>query len=346
MELVNTESNKLVDLRVLLKALRAFQNAGEEGLTRERLGVVLGVGVKTADRARDLLCKQGATITKVGTAKPYRFSMATPPNWLPQISTSVRLGLWAGMQVLSASGAPLLADRLSVLEPPSDQTMAKEDQATFDALDGMVQISGGVSPDPTEAQAELLESLLKALSQAPMRQFEVVTQGSHRNARACRVSPYRLVHDLTVSATFLVAWDMATCEPVLINLSHIESLEVTESPVHYPSHDLFHPPLQILKTATQHLSGGKISASDPFQVVIRIHDRDVFDQLVEIPPSFPSLRLDRPHGNRPAEMTFTATHAEGVIRWVLPYGADLEVVQPDELRRSVKDAVLAVASRY
>ena len=346
MELVNTESNKLVDLRVLLKALRAFQNAGEEGLTRERLGVVLGVGVKTADRARDLLCKQGATITKVGTAKPYRFSMATPPNWLPQISTSVRLGLWAGMQVLSASGAPLLADRLSVLEPPSDQTMAKEDQATFDALDGMVQISGGVSPDPTEAQAEILESLLKALSQAPMRQFEVVTRGSRRNGGPCRVSPYRLVHDLTVSATFLVAWDMATCEPVLINISHIESLTVTESPVHYPGQHLLQTPLQILKTATEHLSGGKISASDPFQVVIRIHNLDLFNQFVETPPCLPALRIDRPVGNRPAEISFTATHPEGVVRWILPYGADLEVVHPPELRQTLQTAARAVASRY
>lgn len=59
----------------------------------------------------------------------------------------------------------------------------------------------------------------------------------------------------------------------------------------------------------------------------------------------PSQQLDE-HEDGSCTMTFIASNLDEVKRWVLPYGAEAQVIEPDVLRNKVRDELIAAANNY
>jgi predicted DNA-binding transcriptional regulator YafY len=328
------QTRGLVDENRLRQAAEAFREAGEKGMTRQSLADVLGVSLRTADRARELLQEQGARFEPLarGQRQEKRFAMTKGPTWDTRISKEARLALRVAAQALSHGGGHLFADQLSSLEALADQAMTSRDRNLFQNLRKNVRVIGGAADDPTDEQAQVLESVLLAFSHPLTRELEVeYRRVGKAKPWALRFAPYCLTQDMLSGGTYILGWDVEGRRVLQLRTSRIAAAKVTQRPAVIPHPDM-------LERAARFQMGGWVSTEDPFEVKVRIRGTHWMQSLEEAQPDFPEFRVERERGGESVLATFLANHLLGPARWVLQMGRWAEVLEPNALREEVAES--------
>ncbi len=336
------ETRGLVDEGRLKQAAGAFREAGGKGLTRQALADLLGVSLRTADRARELLGEQGARfdIRSEGQRREKRFCMTKGPRWDQSISKEARLALRVATQALGHGGAHLFAEQLTTLETLADQSMTARDRDMFQNLRRNVRVIGGVADDPTEEQAKVLDTVILAFSTALTQELELDYQRAGRTKPATvHLAPYCLTQDMLSGGTYLLGWDVPRRRMVQLRLSRIAKARLTGRPAVIPDEGL-------LERAARFQMGGWVSAEDPFDVVVRIRGTHWMQSMEESQPDFPAFRIERDARSESALVSFQANQLEGPSRWVLQMGEWAEVLAPEPLKEEVARIVSLMCESY
>lgn len=336
------ETRGLVDEGRLKQAAGAFREAAGKGLTRQALADLLGVSLRTADRARELLGEQGAKfdIRSEGQRREKRFCMTKSPRWDQSISKEARLALRVATQALSHGGAHLFAEQLTTLETLADQSMTARDRDMFQNLRRNVRVIGGVADDPTEEQAKVQDTVILAFSTALPQELELEYQRAGRTRPATvHLAPYCLTQDMLSGGTYLLGWDVPRRRMVQLRLSRIAKARLTGRPAVIPDEGL-------LERAARFQMGGWVSAEKPFEVVVRIWGTHWMQSMEESQPDFPEFRIERDSRGESATVNFQANQLEGPSRWVLQMGEWAEVLAPEPLKVEVARIVSLMCECY
>jgi predicted DNA-binding transcriptional regulator YafY len=322
-------------------AVLAFREAGERGLTRARLAVAMGhVGLRTADRARQVMSKQGARFDlKTETQTRERvFVMTKGPKWDESISRQTRLALRVAAMALGHGGNSTLEKQLETLEQISDKSLTDKDRKVFERLRKNIRVTGGVAEQPGEAQMAALEKVFDAFAAEIPRQLELdYMKAGGTTPRKIIFSPYCLTQDLISGGTYLLGEEVEKRKVIQLRISRIQSAKVLNRPV------IFLKEAELERTA-RHQIGGWISSDEPFEVTLRIVGANWIQAMEDARPDFPGFRLEREGTS--AMVHFQANAPEGLIRWILQLGPAAEVLGPEFLRGMVKGAVEEMARSY
>ena len=336
------ETRGLVDEGRLKQAAGAFREAGGKGLTRQALANLLGVSLRTADRARELLGEQGAKfeVHSEGQRREKRFCMTKGPRWDQSISKEARLALRVATQALGHGGAHLFAEQLTTLEALADQSMTARDRDMFQNLRRNVRVIGGVADDPTEEQAKVLDTVILAFSTALPQELELDYQRAGRSRSATvHLAPYCLTQDMLSGGTYLLGWDVPRRRMVQLRLSRIAKARLTGRPAVIPDEGR-------LERAARFQMGGWVSAEEPFEVRVRIRGTHWMQSMEESQPDFPGFRIERDASGESVLVGFQANQLEGPTRWVMQMGEWAEVLAPEPLKAEVARIVRLMAERY
>jgi predicted DNA-binding transcriptional regulator YafY len=335
------ETGKLVDGERLRRAVRAFREAGEKGLTRVQLSEAMGhVILRTGDRAREVLRAEGAQfeICTDHRTREKIFIMTKGPKWDESISRKTRLALRVAAMTLGHGGNAILERQLEILEQITDKSLTDKDRKVFERLRKNVHVVGGVAETPGDRQEATLETVFNAFSAEIPRQLELeYRKASAVASRKILFSPYCLTQDLISGGTFVLGEDAEKHKVMQLRLCRIESAKVLGRPVIYLKE-------AELKRAADHQIGGWVSSDEPFEVSLRIQGANWIQAMEEARPDFPGFRMERKGSS--ALVYFMANAPEGLIRWILQLGPWAEVLGPEFLRVRVKEAVGEMASLY
>ena len=339
--MAGVETGKLVDSERLKLAVRAFREAGEQGLTRAQMTEAMGhVSLRTADRARENLERAGAKFTE-STAPRTRekvFSMTKGPRWDETISRETRLALRVAALAIGHGGNSTLEKQLETLEQITDKSLTDKDRKIFERLRRNVHVTGGVAERVGDNHVASLETVFQAFSAEIPRQLELAyLRPGDTATRRIIFSPYCLTQDLISGGTFVLGEDAEKHKVMQLRISRIKSAKVLQRPVIF----LKEPEI---RRAAEHQIGGWVSPAQPFDVALRVEGDSWIQAMEEARPDFPCFRLDR-KGHH-AFVYFQANAPKGLIRWILQFGESAEVLGPDFLREQVKKQVEAMGRMY
>lgn len=337
------ETDRLVDGERLRRAVLAFREAGDRGLTRLQLAEAMGqVGLRTADRARKLLEDQGAKLDQITNPRTREraFIMRNGPKWDESISQATRLALRVAAMTLGQGGNAILEQQLAVLEEITDKNLTNKDRKTFERLRSNIRVAGGVSESLAGNQVAILEVVLKAFSAEIPRQLELDYRKPGASvSRKMTFSPYCFTQDLISGGTYLLGLDVEKQRISQIRLCRIEQAKVLARPVIF-----LKDKLKELERAAEHQVGGWASAEEPFEVVIRLEGAHWIQAMEEARPDFPGFNLEKKGSH--AIVRFRANQPIGLMRWILQLGPCAEVVEPKSLRVAVREDVEAMMRLY
>jgi predicted DNA-binding transcriptional regulator YafY len=335
------ETGKLVDGDRLRLAVRAFREAGEQGLTRVKLAEAMGhVILRTADRAREVMEREGAkfTVRSEPRTREKIFVMVKGPKWDETISRETRLALRVAAMTLGHGGNSTLEKQLEALEELTDKSLTDKDRKIFERLRRNIRVTGGVSEHAGEMHVEALETVFKAFSADIPRQLELDYQKPDgANGRRITFSPYCLSQDLFSGGTFVLGEDAEKHQVMQLRISRILSAKVINRPV------IFLREAE-LKRAAEYQIGGWVSSEQPFAVTLRLEGSSWIKAMEEARPDFPGFRIVRKGSH--AMVSFQANATEGLVRWILQLGPSAEVLEPETLRELVKKDVEAMGAKY
>lgn len=167
----------------------------------------------------------------------------------------------------------------------------------------------------------VLEQLKISFGYSKLRQ---AADGSHRSVRTAR--PYGLV--LNRGAWTLVAWCELRQEIRHFRLSRMEGLTVLDQPFEVPADfdlKVYQP-------------------EDDRHIIVRIRvDSTIADQAVESGNYYLEAAEDRADGRH---MTFRVRQPEDLLQWVLSWGAGAVVLEPEGLRKLVREEAARMLERY
>ncbi len=339
--MAGVETGKLVDSERLKLAVRAFREAGEQGLTRVKLTEAMGnVSLRTADRAREEIERAGAKFTE-GTAHRTRekvFIMVKGPRWDETISRETRLALRVAALALGHGGNSTLEKQLEALEQITDKSLTDKDRKVFERLRRNIHVTGGVAEKIGDNHVAALETVFQAFAAEIPRQLELeYRKAGATYTRTIIFSPYCLTQDLISGGTFVLGEDAEKHKVMQLRVSRIQSAKVLSRPV------IFLKETE-LRRAAEHQIGGWVSPDQPFEVTLRVEGSSWIQAMEEARPDFPCFRIDR-KGTQ-ALVYFQANAPEGLIRWILQLGENAEVLGPESLRQQVKEKVEAMGKLY
>ena len=335
------ETDKLVDGERLKKAVFAFREAADKGLTRAQLAEAMDhVGLRTADRARQVMQKQGARFDVKSDPRTRErvFVMTTGPKWDESISRETRLALRVAAMALGHGGNTTLEKQLETLELMTDKSLTDKDRKVFERLRKNIRVTGGVAEQRGEGQMAVMEKVFDAFSAEIPRQLELdYLKAGATTTRKITFSPYCLTQDLISGGTYLLGEDIEKRKVIQLRISRIQSAKVLNRPV------IFLKGTELERTAT-HQIGGWISSDEPFEVTLRIVGANWIQAMEDARPDFPGFRMERK--GTCALVHFQANAPEGLIRWILQLGSAAEVLGPKLLRDEIKKNLIAMVNLY
>lgn len=329
----------LVDAERLRQALALIREAGAKGITKIQLAKKLGgVSLRTVDRAVRLLEAQGARIEKQRKDRPavIHFQLRKGPAWDEHVSGDARMALRLAALSLAQSGTLLWQDKLEMLEELASGHMSSRDRKLFEQLQKAVRIQGGVV-DPVEAP-EALEPILKAFENGKELEVDYRSVGSPQPASHV-VVPYALTHDLYSGGTFLLVWDLERQKALHLRLGRIYRAKAR-------TRTAIIPKPEILELAARFQIGGWTSEEPPFEIRMRIDGNHWVQAFKEAPPALPDFESFPSQDGKRMEVRFKANHPHGASRWILQFGDNAEVLEPDWLRKEIAARLEAAVKRY
>ncbi len=134
MQIDKIEARGAIKIENLIEAVKAYTEAGELGLDRNELARKLGLSLKSADRAREALSRQGAVFSKLKANSRGRtpLAMEQGPKWHVPVDSAVRLSFATAISLLSRSGATVIAEQLTPIEKMAQDSMPDRRQSEFD----------------------------------------------------------------------------------------------------------------------------------------------------------------------------------------------------------------------
>jgi predicted DNA-binding transcriptional regulator YafY len=328
------QTQGLVDQERLKAAVVLLREAGEAGLTRLALSKGLGgTSLRTVDRAITLLEAQGARLERRREGQPtvLVFTLRKGPSWDEHITHQARLALRLAALSLAQSGTLMWQDKLEAIEALAMGHMSAKDRRLFDTLQKAVQVHGGVD-DPIEP-SDIIEPILQALEGPREMEIEYLSAGAS-TSRVHIAVPYALTHDLYSGGAFLLVWEPKRNKPLHLRLSRITRAKALARPGIIPCPDL-------LAQAAKYQIGGWMSSEPPFCVKARIVGAHWVQAFKEAPPALPDFRSAPEKGGGAARVEFKANHEFGATRWLLQFGAALEVLEPVWLRAKLVEHLTA-----
>lgn len=334
-----------VDPERLKQALLAIREAGPGGIAKGALRARLEaedaageVSVKTVERCIARLEEDGARIRKDSRGGQRLYVLERGPRWDEHITGQARLALKLASLTLCQSGTLLWQEKLDVLAQIASNHMSSRDRRLFGQLEQAVHVYGGADDSVEGSADETLEPILEAL--ADRRRILVDYQAAGAAApKAYELVPCALTHDLFSGGAYLMAWDPGRDKPLLLRLNRISKVRPGRRVGALP-----HP--ERLARALKYQIGSWQSDSEPFQVEVRIRGRHWVQALRDSPPALPECESRLEPGGTSLVLRFRATHENGALRWVLQFGECAEVLEPDFLRRQVRDKLKAALDQY
>jgi len=339
-----SETGKLVSMERLVLAVKAFRDEPERGLTRVQLAKAMGhVGIRSADRAREVLEEQGAKF-KLGSGSGSRekvFIMTKGPKWDETISQETQLALRLAAMTLGQGGNSILEKQLETLEQITEKNLTDRDRKIYQQLRKNIRVKGGVAESPASGQMAALEAVFKAFSADIPRQMEI----TYRRARAKAAStlifaPYCLTQDLISGGTYVMGLDVEKREIRQLRLNRIEQAKVLSRPVIFLKEQE-----RDLERASEYQVGGWYDGSAPFEVVIRIEGDHWIQAMEEARPDFPGFEVREKRADH-IIIAFRANQPIGLIRWILQFGPCAQVLEPRSLREAVKEDLETMVKIY
>ncbi|MDF2961170.1 MAG: transcriptional regulator [Paenibacillus sp.] len=178
-------------------------------------------------------------------------------------------------------------------------------------------------------EKEYLETLRGAILEQRMVKFHYSknmpdADGNRHSFRA--VAPYGLV--LVHGSWVLVAQCSLRQELRHFRLSRLSGLTVLEDPFIFPPDFNLHD----------------YRPADDRHVIVRIHAHpDIADKVKELNNFYMEAFEDHEEG---LYVTFRVRHPEELLHWVLGWGADVEVLEPESLRNRVRAEAEKIYKRY
>jgi predicted DNA-binding transcriptional regulator YafY len=307
-----------------------LESRGERGATPVEIAQAVGMSKRTA--YRDLVAIQEELLIPIwedggkygldekGLLPALRLTQAEAMA----VFLSARL-----MARYSDAYDPDLAAAFQKLASGLPDVLATHVLRTFDLL------SQRATDDATERTIN--QRLTKAW--AERRVVEISYQGGTydptKGTRRTRVRPYLIEPSIATRALYLIGWDETRQAIRTFKLERIEAVTLTA--------ETFEPPVE-----------GSIEATFPAAWDI-IADQPVIDVVLRFSPTVagrvqetrwhPSERLTAADDG---SLTWRA-RVSGTLEirsWILGWGADVEVVEPSELREEIAGIVRAAAARY
>lgn len=339
------ESERLVAPDLLRLAVQLLREAGSRGLTRDQLVEQMKVtSTRTVDRAIALLRDQGATITREWDAVPRRLRLILTkgPKWDESLSAHARLALKVALATLDQGGSSVWADHLKAFEQLAEQHLSSQDRKVFEGLRTKVVVHGSVQGGrASEGSSTTLVTLLQILGEPVYTKTVQLTyvSASTRKEKDYQVVPYLLTHDVFSGGAFLLAWDVERKIPIHLRLSRIRKVVQGRTSPLLPNER------QLLDRCGQFQIGGWFAADSPFEVKARIRGKNWALALQEACPTLPEASVIKETEDT-VVLTFKATEMNAPARWLLQFGPDAEVLEPEEFRQHVIGRLKEAVGRY
>ena len=336
------DSGHLVKPERLHLVLEAIRDAGERGITKAGLARRLGgVAMRTVDRAVQLLEEQGARFGKAREGRPalIHFTLEKAPDWDNRITPHARMALEVALMALEGTATELWFDHLEGLRTLADSHLSTRDRDLFRALQEHVCVRGGAD-DQQALDTKMLTSVLLALGhpEGP-RELELTYKAASTGRTSARmVVPFTLTHDVFSGGTFLLAWDLAKQEPRHFRLARIEEAKAL-------SRRGLIPDKGPLEQARDLQIGGWYRPDPAFQVSLRVGGTNWPQALLDAPPALPGIAVRKEKGGT-VLLSFQATELSGPSRFILQFGAEAEVLEPQALRDHLTRILKAMATTY
>jgi hypothetical protein len=350
MQIGKIETRGAIKIQNLVEAVAAFTAAGERGLDRAQLAEKLGkASHKTADRAREALARQGAIFHELPPNANRRtpYVMDQGPTWAVPVNSAIRLSFSAALDLLSRSGATVLAEQLLPIYKMAEDSMANQGQAGSSHGLEALSVQGGFNADPTKAEVEACQKLLEAFGKPVRPLVSLRLVGSAQNLV---VHPQALILDSDSSELYFLGLK-AGGEPELAfhRLAELEQVSLLDRPSILPSRtpDSWE---ELLNRARTYQMKGKASLEEPFLVQLRISDPNLKKRWEETPPDLPDFDLKgRSVVGSLVEKrapVFKANQVDAVAEWVLSFGGKVEAVHPPALVQRVGELAQKIANAH
>jgi predicted DNA-binding transcriptional regulator YafY len=240
---------------------------------------------------------------------------------------------------LEGTATELWYEQLEGLRRLADSHLSTRDRELFHALQAHVCVRGG-SDDQQALDTRMLTQVLLALGhpEGP-RELELTYKAASTGRTSVRtVVPFTLTHDVFSGGAFLLAWDPAKEEPRHFRLARIEEAKTL------PKRGLI-PDKGPLERARDLQIGGWFSPAAPFFVRLRVSGTNWPQALLDAPPALPGITV-RKEKVGTVLLSFQATELSGPTRFVLQFGADAEVIEPEALREHLAKTLKAMVANY
>ncbi len=336
------DSGHLVKPERLHLVLETIRDAGERGITKAGLARRLGgVAMRTVDRAIQVLEAQGARFGKAREGRPalIHFTLEKAPDWDSRITPHARMALEVALMALEGTATELWFDQLEGLRALADSHLSNRDRDLFRALQEHVCVRGGAD-DQQALDTRMLTQVLLALGhpEGP-RELELTYKAASTGRTSARiVVPFTLTHDVFSGGAFLLAWDPAKQEPRHFRLARIEEAKAL-------SKRGLIPDKVPLEQAREMQIGGWFSLGSPFPVTVRVGGTNWPQALLDAPPALPGIAVRKLKGGT-VMLEFLATELSGPTRFILQFGAEAEVLEPQALRDHLAGILKALAAKY
>ncbi len=256
----------------------------------------------------------------------------TNPSWripLPQLSEGELLALFLAERLLHQyRGTPFAADISRVFQKI---TAMLPDSVTLN-MDQLAQAYTFRVQNTDAGEPKQFRALLQAVERR--RRLELIYWSASRDETLRRlVDPYHLA--AIDGDWFLIAYCHLREEVRTFSPGHIRELKETGV--------TFDPPADF--RATDYLDAGfrKVRGTGPGQTV-RLRFNPVAARWVREKTWHASQTLEE-HADGSLTLTFAVNHLAEVKRWVLSFGAECEVLGPEELIENISRDVLGMIAR-
>jgi proteasome accessory factor B len=215
--------------------------------------------------------------------------------------------------------------KLAEILPP---VVARHLERTIDVL---------ASRPPDERLTHHLRLLARAWSERRVVEltYDVATSSPGRPPRRARVRPYLLEAAATTRALYLIGFDESRGAVRTFRLGRILDLSLTR--------DTFEAPDPAIVQESLGRAWGVITDQEEVEVVLRF-DRDVAGRVTET-TWHPTERVERQADGSVVWRCRVPGTLE-IKRWILSWGADVEVLAPPQLREEVAETLRSAAARY
>jgi len=337
------QSERLVALEKLQLCVQALREAGDKGLTKQQLAEALGyTSTRQADRAIDLLEKEGARLERTRVAGFQRITLLKGPRWDESLTPEARMALRVALATLDQGGSSVWADHLQTFKTLAENRLTSRDRAVFDALRTKVLVHGSVQGGPDgEPVSPAMVDLLTILAEPVLAKSVVVTYHSASTGREkdYPVVPYLLTHDVFSGGAFLLVWDLGRKQPIQLRLSRIRAVAAPRTTSLMPKER------ELLDRCAHFQIGGWIGMDPPFDVKVRIRGDNWTRALLEACPALPDASVAKERGGT-VLLAFRATELNGPTRWILQLGSDAEVLEPEPLKIHIRARLAEALARY